>query len=109
MKLFTFFSAAVVLSALSACTLQKSNDPFSPTSQMAKSANKPIADLGKGYGIFMRQCSQCHDKRIPNQIPTKEWHKIVPGMAWNAGLSVEERRLVTDYIVAASKTKTPVN
>lgn len=65
-----------------------------------------MADLGKGHGIYMRQCSQCHDKRIPTQIPTREWHKIVPGMAWNAGLSEEERRLVTDYIVAASQVQT---
>ena len=89
--------------------MQRTNDPFAPTAQMAKSADKPLADLGKGHGIFMRQCSQCHDKRIPNQIPTREWHKIVPGMAWNAGLSAEERRLVTDYIVAASKVEVATN
>lgn len=106
MKPFHLLTAAATLSVITACSMQHSSDPFAPTPAMAKSAGKPLADLGKGHAIFMRQCSQCHDKRIPNEIPTGEWHKIVPGMAWNAGLSEEERTFVTDYVTAASKVKT---
>lgn len=104
MKTLILISSTIALSAITACTVQ-SDDPLAPSAEMAKTANKPIEDLGKGHAIFMRQCTQCHEQRIPNEIPTKEWHKIVPGMAWNAGLSQEEERLVTEYVVAASKVK----
>lgn len=109
MKPLYLLASAITLSIITACSLQHPNDPFAPTSAMAKSSGKPLADLGRGHAIFMRQCSQCHDKRIPNEIPTGEWHKIVPGMAWNAGLSEEERGYVTDYVVAASKLKNTAN
>lgn len=97
--------AATALSVITACSVQN-NDPFAPTPTLAAQSNIPLEDLGKGHAIFMRQCMQCHEKRIPNEIPTKEWHSIVPGMAWNAGLSKEEEKLVTDYVVAASKIQT---
>lgn len=106
MKLSTLICSGIFLSIIVACTNTHSNDPFAPTPELAKLSGKPIEDLGKGHSIFMRQCMQCHEQRIPNEIPTKEWHVIVPGMAWNAGLSPEEERLVTDYVVAASKVKT---
>lgn len=105
MKTLILISSTVALSAITACTVPKSDDPLAPSPEMAEASNLPIEDLGKGHAIFMRQCTQCHEQRIPNEIPTKEWHKIVPGMAWNAGLSKEEERLVTEYVVAASKVK----
>ena len=104
MKTLVLIASAIVLSAITACVPQ-SDDPFAPTRAMAQASGKPIEDLGKGHSIFKRQCTQCHEKRIPNEIPSKEWRHIVPGMAWNAGLSKEEERLVTEYVLAASKVK----
>jgi cytochrome c5 len=111
MKTLITITSAIALSAITACTVQQSNDPFAPNKAMAKTSGKPIEDLGKGHAIFKRQCTQCHEQRIPNEIPSKEWRHIVPGMAWNAGLSKEEEHLVTEYVLAASKVKTspPVN
>ena len=74
-----------------------------PTAKMAAQSGYPIEDLGKGHAIFLRQCTQCHERMIPKEIPTNEWKHIVPGMAWSAGLSKEEERLVTEYIIAASR------
>jgi mono/diheme cytochrome c family protein len=108
MKPLTLLFAATTLSVITACTVPNS-DPFAPTPALAKQSGIPLENLGKGHAIFMRQCTQCHEKRIPNEIPTKEWHTIVPGMAWNAGLSKEEEKLVTDYVVAASQIKTEQN
>ena len=107
MKILVYIVAAIALSSITACTVQQSDDPFAPGESMAKASGQPIEDLGKGHAIFMRQCTQCHEKRIPNEIPSKEWRHIVPGMAWNAGLSKEEERLVTEYVLAASKVQTP--
>ena len=98
-------SAAVL--SLNACLPQKNSDPLAPSAEMAAKSGYAIEDLGKGHAIFQRQCTQCHERRIPNEIPTNDWKHIVPGMAWSAGLSKEEERLVTDYIIAASKVKAP--
>ena len=100
------FAAFTLISLLASCTSDLADGPFAPTAELAEKTNTPIEALGKGHSIFMRQCSQCHEQRIPNQIPTKEWHIITPGMAWNAGLSKEEEQLVTKYLVAASQVKT---
>ncbi len=106
MKTLITIASAIALSAITACTGHKSDDPFAPTKAMAQASGKPIEDLGKGHAIFKRQCTQCHEQLIPNEIPSKEWRHIVPGMAWNAGLSKEEEHLVTEYVLAASKVQT---
>lgn len=88
-----------------ACTATKPTDKFAPSSAMAKQSGIPLNELGEGHAIFLRQCSQCHEQRIPNYITADEWHVVVPGMAWNAGLSEKEESLVTKYLTAASKVK----
>ncbi|WP_018970117.1 c-type cytochrome [Rubritalea marina] len=109
MKSFiTVLLGLAALLSLGACVSPQANDPLAPTEAMASESGYPIDDLGKGYAIFQRQCTQCHERRIPNEIPTKEWKHIVPGMAWSAGLSKEEERLVTEYIIAASRVKQPL-
>lgn len=105
MKSLTLALVGISLSVIAACTTQRAADPFAPTAELAKLSGSSLEEIGEGHAIFMRHCSQCHEERIPNAIPTKEWHKIVPGMAWNAGLSKEEERLVTKYVVAASKVQ----
>lgn len=100
-----FAPAAAVILLLGACTAHTLTDKFAPTPQLARSSGVSLSDLQDGHAIFMTQCSQCHEQRIPNAIPTEEWHKIVPGMAWNAGLSKEEQSKVEKYIFAASKVQ----
>ncbi|MFC5051285.1 c-type cytochrome [Rubritalea spongiae] len=106
MKPLTTILAALTLSVITACSVHTNDDPLAPSPALAAQSNIPLEDLGRGHAIFMRQCTQCHEKRIPNEIPTDQWHVIVPGMAWNAGLSKEEEKLVTDYVIAASQVKT---
>lgn len=72
---------------------------------MAKQSGVPLNELGEGYAVFLTQCSQCHEQRIPNYISADEWHVVVPGMAWNAGLSKKEESLVMKYLTAASKVE----
>lgn len=81
--------------------LRKSNG--SPTQKMADATQSDLSELGEGHAIFMRHCSQCHEAKIPETIPSKAWHVIVPGMAWNAGLSKTEEAKVHAYVMAASR------
>lgn len=93
------------LAVLAACSTIDTSDKFIPTAAMAQTSGTPLSDLQDGHAIFMVQCSQCHEQRIPNSLTSDEWHTVTPGMAWNAGLSKEERAKVTKYLVAASKVK----
>lgn len=74
-----------------------------PTKAMADATNTSLSEIGEGHAIYMRHCSQCHEPKIPSSIPSDAWHVIVPGMAWNAGLSEEEEKSVHSYILAASQ------
>lgn len=103
MKKLIVLSSLTIL--LAACATKYTQDKFYPSPELAASSGTPLTELQEGHAIFMTQCSQCHEQRIPNKIPTAEWHKIVPGMAWNAGLSKQEESKVMKYIIAASKVK----
>lgn len=74
-----------------------------PTQAMATATHSDLAEIGEGHAIYMRHCSQCHEPKLPSTIPTDVWHVIVPGMAWNAGLSATQEKQVTAYIKAASQ------
>ena len=102
-KFFFFgaFNLIVVICGITACSQQTNNN--APTQAMASATQTKLSDLGEGHAIYMRQCSQCHEAKLPETIPSKAWHVIVPGMAWNAGLSKEEEAKVHTYIIAASE------
>ncbi len=38
---------------------------------------------------------------MPDDVSKADWHVVVPGMAWNAGISEAEEEAVLDYILAA--------
>ena len=91
------------LIAVVACTQNSPANNGAPTQAMATSTKSDLAEIGEGHAIYMRQCSQCHEAKLPATIPSDAWHVIVPGMAWNAGLSKSEEAKVHSYIMAASK------
>ncbi|WP_143184818.1 hypothetical protein [Rubritalea squalenifaciens] len=98
-------SALAGIALLTACTVNKPADQFAPSASMAEKSGTPINELGEGHAIFLKHCSQCHEQRVPNYISSEEWHVVVPGMAWNAGLSKREEDLVNKYLAAASKVE----
>lgn len=97
------YCGIVTLFAVVACTYNSSGENGAPTRAMALATNSDLREIGEGHAIYMRQCSQCHEAKLPATIPSKAWHVIVPGMAWNAGLSKAEEDKVHSYIMAASK------
>lgn len=89
---------------LGACANQSSNVEVPvPTRKMAKASGKPLDTLGKGYSLFQVHCAQCHELKMPKDMRVDEWHSIVPGMAWNAGLKKEDEQAVMEYLVAATQ------
>lgn len=73
-----------------------------PNAKMASAAGKSLDMLGKGYALSQVHCAQCHEFKMPEDMRVEEWHSIVPGMAWNAGLSKEDENAVLAYLVAAT-------
>ncbi len=78
-----------------------------PDAAMAKQSGQPIEALGRGFSLYQTQCAQCHERKMPKDMRVDEWHTIVPGMAWNAGLSKSDEKAVEAYLVAASRRINP--
>jgi len=94
-----FVTAALII-AISACVQQKQVVPV-PTAAMAAKSGQDLAVLQEGYGVYMAQCSRCHEPMMPSEVSAADWHVVTPGMAWNAGISETDEVAVLKYILAA--------
>ena len=74
---------------------------------MAKQSGASMETLGRGYSLYHTQCAQCHELKMPKDMRVDEWHTIVPGMAWNAGLEKSDEEAVMAYLVAATRQINP--
>ena len=74
-----------------------------PDAAMAANSGEKLPVLQKGYGVYMAQCSRCHEPMMPSQVSEDDWHIVTPGMAWNAGISEADEAAVLKYILAAKK------
>ena len=74
-----------------------------PDAAMAGKSGDDLAVLQKGYGVYMAQCSRCHEPMMPSKVSDEDWHVVTPGMAWNAGISEADEAAVLRYILAAKK------
>jgi hypothetical protein len=49
---------------------------------------------------------ECHTHLLPDEVSAADWHIVVPGMAWNAGITpADEKDLLKHLIAAKSPTK----
>ena len=74
-----------------------------PDAAMAAKSGERLPVLQKGYGVYMAQCSRCHEPMVPSKVSEDDWHIVTPGMAWNAGISEADEAAVLKYILAAKK------
>ena len=77
--------------------------PPVPDAAMADSSGVPLATLRQGHGVYLTQCGSCHELFQPDSVKASDWHLVVPGMCWNAGLTREDEALVLKYVLAARK------
>ncbi|MDQ8188998.1 hypothetical protein [Roseibacillus persicicus] len=84
-----------------------------PNSAMAARSGISLEKLHDGWGLYMRKCGECHQKKHPQDISDEGWQKIVPHMSWNAGLSEDEEQDLLNYLKAANseapQTGSPTN
>lgn len=74
-----------------------------PDSAMAAKSGQELKTLQKGYGVYVPQCSRCHEPMMPSKVSEADWHIVTPSMAWNAGISEADEAAVLKYILAAKQ------
>lgn len=72
-----------------------------PTAAMAARSGEDLDTIGTGYWVFERKCLECHESRVPRDPTHPDWHPVMQGMSWNAGLSEGEENAVMAYLRAA--------
>lgn len=105
-----FFCGGICLFVwcVASCANRSANvKPPLPDATMARQSGVSVKTLGRGYSLYQTQCAQCHELKMPKDMRVDEWHTIVPGMAWNAGLSKADEKAVKAYLVAASQRINP--
>lgn len=68
---------------------------------MAIRSKTPLEILQTGHGGYMRKCGECHTHLLPGEITSEDWHIIVPGMAWNAGIPPADETALLKHLIAA--------
>lgn len=92
---------AAALGAFACATNSKA--PPAPTAAMAAASGVPLEKLKQGHGVYLTQCGECHELIPPNSIETSDWHLVMPGMCWNAGLTKADEALALQYVLAAKR------
>jgi hypothetical protein len=74
-----------------------------PDATMAGRSGTKLDTLQRGHAVYMAQCGRCHEPILPADVSRDDWHVVVPGMSWNAGISEADEQALTAYILAAKK------
>lgn len=76
-----------------------------PSEAMASRSGVPKTRLEKGYGLFLQNCVQCHEPRIPVDPEAESWHPVMRGMAWNSNMEQGDEEAMIDYVRAAASER----
>lgn len=71
---------------------------------MAEASGVSVERLQHGRAVYMSNCTRCHEPMMPRDLTRADWHVVVPGMAWNAGISEQDEDDVLAYLLAAKAT-----
>ena len=97
-------SIAAIIAACAPAITDGGHGPF-PDQAMANASGRKLSQLEQGYVIYNKQCSQCHEPMLPHEVSEGDWHIVVPGMAWNAGIDRDDEEAVLQYLLAARDMK----
>ena len=100
--MFLLFAALIVVS----CSVNQIEKLAPrPTAAMSVTSGVSLTKLEKGRAVFVVNCGRCHEYQFPDTVSRADWHHVVPGMAWNAGISKSDQQALTAYLLAAKVKK----
>ena len=100
MKFAAWMISAFSLTVFScAPSIEKQAPAVTPA--MAARSGKSEGSLQTGRALYIAHCGRCHELQLPDTVSDAEWHVVVPGMAWNAGLSKQDEKAIHAYLIAA--------
>lgn len=102
MKPIAWLSLLLALAAFSCAPT--ASEPPAVTPAMAARSGKSEGRLQVGRALYLAHCGRCHEMQMPETVSDEDWHVVVPGMAWNAGLSKQDEKALHDYLIAAKAT-----
>ncbi len=89
----------IAVGLVAGCALK--NQMPVPDAAMAARSGDSLEILQQGHAVYIIQCGRCHEPMMPSEVSSADWHIVVPGMAWNAGISKADENAVLKYIMAA--------
>ncbi len=113
-RLFLPAAGGLLLAGLVSCSseptstealrsLKTSEEAPEPDAAMAARSGESLEKIGLGYAVFQRKCLECHEARVPKNPRDPNWHPILTGMSYNAGLSRSEQEAMAAYLAAAAR------
>ncbi|MEP4933270.1 c-type cytochrome [Haloferula sp.] len=81
------------------CSTQSDQPPV-PDVAMSEASKSSMEVLQRGRAVYVSECARCHEAMMPQDVSEDEWHVILPGMAWNSGISSADEEAVEAYIRA---------
>jgi cytochrome c5 len=100
---FWIFSLSILATLGCAPSLEKQAPAVTPAMVARSSSTEGI--LQQGRALYIAHCGRCHEYQLPDTVSDADWHVVVPGMAWNAGLSKQDEHAVHQYLIAAQSKK----
>ena len=76
-----------------------------PTPAMSATSGVSLTKLENGRTVFLANCGRCHEHQFPDTVSRADWHVVVPGMSWNAGVSKGDQQALLAYLLAAKAKK----
>lgn len=89
------------LLALASCAADMEKQAPAVTKTMVADSGTAEGTLQSGRALYIAHCGRCHELQMPDSISSADWHVVVPGMAWNAGISKADEAAIRSYLLAA--------
>jgi cytochrome c5 len=76
-----------------------------PSQEMAAKSKTPLKTLQRGHEVYMLNCGQCHEYKLPEKIDIEDWEDAMPKMIGHAGLERADEKAVLEYVKAVKVVK----
>jgi mono/diheme cytochrome c family protein len=97
--------AIILISSIAACMSLERMAPRvdGAVAELGKEGSYSAQSLRRGRQIYLTKCSKCHSIEPIDRYPVEEWRRILPEMAEETSLGVDELADLHGYILTAHR------